>query len=182
MWKKLIIGLFLCTSIMTFNTVSHATGTTNGSEIKNVVNIDKIEINKNQADKKEVDKSKYELINPEKRAYTSKDKVTFINGKAPSDTKISIIVYGTTDLTRKNFDLHTLPKEDDYIESYSEEVVSGNMGFFDKQLDLVGGINKIILNFNVEGVDDIEIIVFVQANMTKATEQMKITNILPVAK
>lgn len=173
MWKKLMIGFFLCVSIMTFSTVSHATlGTTTETELKNGVNIDK----------KEVDTSRYGLINPEKRAYTSKDKVTFINGKAPSGTKITIKVYGTTDLTRKNFDLHTLPKRDDYIESYSDEVISGNMGFFDKQLDLVSGINKIILNFNVEGVSNIEIIVFVQTNMAKATEQMKITNILPMIK
>lgn len=166
MWKKLIIGFFLCMSLMAFSTVSHATvGTSTKAELKNGVNIDS---------------SKYELISPEKRAYTSKDKVTFINGKAPSETKITIQVYGTTDLTRKNFDLHTLPKKDDYIESYSDEVVSGNMGFFDKQLDLVSGINKIILNFNVEGVPNIEIIVFVQTNITKATEQMKITNIIPL--
>jgi hypothetical protein len=173
MWKKWIIGFFLCASILTFSTVSHATlGESTASELKSGVNIDK----------KEVDTSKYELIDPEKRAYTSKDKVTFINGKAPSETRVTIKVYGTTDLTRKNFDLQTLPKKDDYIESYSEEVVAGNMGFFDKQLDLVSGINKIVLNFNVEGVEDIEIIVFVQTNLTKTTEKAKLTNIIPKIK
>lgn len=168
MWKKLLIGFFLCASILTFSTVSNATvGNTTTTELKNAVNIDK---------------SKYEVLNPEKRAYTTKDKVTFINGKAPSETKITIQVYGTTDLTRKSFDLHTLPKKDDYIESYSTEVISGNMGFFDKQLDLVSGINKIILNFNVEGVPNIEIIVFVQTNMTKGTERIRLSNILPISK
>lgn len=173
MWKKLIIGFFLCASVMAFSSVSHATlGNATKTEIKSGVNIDK----------KEVDTSKYELINPEKRAYTSSDKVTFINGKAPSDTRITIKVYGTTDLTRRNFNLHKLPGKDDYIESYVEEIVAGNMGFFDKQLDLVSGINKIIINFNVEGVADIELIVFVQTNLTRAAEQIKITNIIPLIK
>lgn len=173
MWKKWIIGFFLCTSIVAFGTVSNATLVdSTEAEIESGVNIDK----------KEVDTSKYELINPEKKAYTSNDKVTFINGKAPSDTSVTIKVYGTTDLTRKNFDLHTLPTEDDYIESYSVEVVAGNMGFFDKQLDLVSGINKIVLNFNVEGVPDIEVIVFVQTNLTKTSEQVKLTNIIPMMK
>lgn len=164
MWKKILIGFFLCTSILAFSTVSNASGgTTANPEIKSGVNIDK---------------SKYEVLNPEKRAYTSKDRVTFVNGKAPSGTRISIKVYGTTDLTRKNFDLHTLPKAEDYIESYTDEVISGNMGFFDKQIDLVSGINKIILNFNVEGVPNVEIIVFVQSSMTKNAEQIRLSDIL----
>lgn len=168
MWKKLIIAFFLCVSILTFSSMSYATvTTTTGIELKSGVNIDT---------------SKYELINPEKRAYTTTDKVTFINGKAPSETKIVIKVYGTTDLTRKNFNLHNLPKKDDYIESYEAEVISGNMGFFDKQLDLVSGINKIVLNFNVEGVPNIEVIVFVQTNLTKNTKQIRITNIIPQIK
>lgn len=36
------------------------------------------------------------------------------------------------------------------------------MGFFDKQLDLVTGINKIIIKFEAEGIAPIEIIVFVK--------------------
>lgn len=177
MWKKLLIGFFLCVSLMAFSTVGHATGeTTTKTELKNSFNIDKVE----QVENKEVDKSKYGLISPEKTAYTTKDKVAFINGKAPSETKVTIQVYGTTDLTRKSFDLSTLPGEDDYIESYTDEVISGNMGFFDKQLDLVSGINKIILNFNVEGVPNIEIIVFVKTDITRTTEQVKITDIFPL--
>ncbi len=168
MWKRILIGFFLCASILTFSTVSNASGgTTPNTEIKSGVNIDK---------------SKYEVLNPEKRAYTSKDRVTFVNGKAPSGTKITIKVYGTTDLTRKNFDLHTLPKADDYIESYTDQVISGNMGFFDKQLRLVSGINKIILNFNVEGVPNVEIIVFVQSSMTKNAEQVRLSDILNITK
>ncbi len=169
MWKKLLLGIFICGTLLTINTVGYATGdTTTKAESKDSVNIDK----------KEVDLEKYQLISPEKTSYTSTKKVTFINGKAPAGTSVTIKVYGTTDLTRKNFDLSKLPKADDYIESYTDEVVSGNMGFFDKQLDLVTGINKIILKFDVEGVPNIEIIVFVQTNAMKATEKVKITDII----
>ena len=166
MRKKLIIGFLLCVAFLAISPVSNATsGSTAQTGAKSSVNIDK---------------SKYGLINPEKTAYTSKERVTFINGKAPAETKITIKVYGTTDLTRKNFNLHKLPKKDDYIEFYSGQVVAGNMGFFDKQLDLVSGINKIILNFNVEGVPNIEIIVYVQNDLTKAAKRIKISDIIPL--
>lgn len=156
MWKKLLIAFFICVSIITFSTVSNAASN--------------------------IDKTKYEVINPDKKAFTSKEKITFINGKAPSKTKITIKGYGTTDLTRKNFNLHNLPKKDDYIESYSHEVVAGNMGFFYKQLKLVSGINKILVNFNVDGVPDVEIIILVQTNMPRVADRMKILSIMPMRK
>lgn len=166
MKKKLIIGFLLCIAILAISPVSNATsGSTVEAGAKTSVNIDK---------------SKYGLISPEKRAYTSKERVTFINGKAPAETKITIKIFGTTDLTRKNFNLHKLPKKDDYIEFYSDQVIAGNMGFFDKQLDLVSGINKITLNFNVEGVPNIELIVYVQNDLTKATKQIKISDLIPL--
>lgn len=155
MWKKLLIAFFLCMSIMAFSTVSNAAS---------------------------VDKSKYEVINPVKRAFTSKNKITFVNGKAPSDTRIGITVYGTTDLTRQNFNLNNLPKKDDYIQSHSYQVISGNMGFFDKQLKLVSGINKVIVNFNVNGVPNTEIIILVQPNISRTADQMRIISIRPLLK
>lgn len=158
MWKKLLIAFLLCASIMAFSTVSHASSGVS------------------------VDKGKYEVINPAKRSFTSKNKVTFVNGKAPSGTKIDIKVYGTTDLTRNNFNLHNLPKKDDYIESHSYGVTAGNMGFFDKQLKLVSGINKVIVDFNAGGVPNIEIIILVQPNMAKTADRMKIISIMPSAK
>ena len=42
----------------------------------------------------------------------------------------------------------------------TDSVISGNMGFFQKQLDLVRGINKINIDFGVEGVANKEIIVY----------------------
>ena len=68
--------------------------------------------------------------------------------------------YGTTDLTRRNFNLDNLPLAEDYILIHTDSVISGNMGFFQKQLDLVRGINKINIDFGVEGVANKEIIVY----------------------
>lgn len=171
MWKKLLFGIFICGALLTINTVGYATGdTTTKAEPKNSVNIDK----------KRSDLDKYQLISPEKTSYTSTKKIAFVNGKAPSGTIVNIKVYGTTDLTRKNFNLSKLPKADDYIEAFADEVKSGNMGFFNKQLDLVAGINKIILNFDVEGVPNIEIIVLVKTNTVKSTQTLKITDIIPL--
>lgn len=130
-----------------------------------------------------VDISKYQVINPEKNAYSTEDKVIFINGKAPSGTSIGIKLYGTTDLTRKSFNLLKLPGKDDYIEVSDETVKAGNMGFFDKQLDLVTGINKIIIDFGVDGVPSVEKIIYVKVpEMGTDTKEVKFTDIIEILK
>lgn len=115
----------------------------------------------NEAYATEIDASKYEVLNPTKASFSITDKVFLINGKAPTGTDVTIEVYGTTDLTKKSFNLDRLPEEDDYIEILSETVTAGNMGFFQKQIDLVMGINKIVVNFDVEGIEAQEYIIFV---------------------
>lgn len=130
-------------------------------------------------EEKKVDISKYQVINPEKNAYSTEDKVIFINGKAPSGTSIGIKLYGTTDLTRKSFNLLKLPGKDDYIEVLDETVKAGNMGFFDKQLDLVTGINKVIIDFGVDGVPSVEKIIYVKVPETGTNaKEVKLTNII----
>ncbi len=135
MWKKIIACIMIAFCISTFNNFSYATNV--------------------------VDTTKYEILNPEKVSYSTRDKVVLINGRAPSGTEITINLYGTTDLTRSRFNLDTLPTEQDYILLSSEKVTSGNLGLFQKQLDLVKGINKIGINFGVQGVENKEIIVYV---------------------
>lgn len=115
----------------------------------------------NEAYATEVDASNYEVLNPTKDSFSITDKVFLINGKAPTGTDVTIEVYGTTDLTKKSFNLDRLPEEDDYIEIFSETVTAGNMGFFQKQIDLVMGINKVVVDFDVEGIDSKEYIIFV---------------------
>ena len=178
MWKKILVSFFICSAILTISSTSQATGETNNKTIKQEtqVNIDR------KVAKKEVDISKYQITSPEEKSYTSKDKITFINGKAPSGTSITIEVYGTTDLTRKVFNLYKLPDEEDYIEIHEEDIVVGNMGLFDKQLDLVTGINKIIINFNVEGVPLQEIIIFVEPKTVKANNGVRLTDVITLTR
>lgn len=158
MWKKILASLFIGASLLAISSVGYSAALNNTTKAEH-----------------KVDLSKYEVINPEKSPYSIEDKVVFINGKAPSGTSIVIQVYGTT---RKNFDLITLPTEDDYIEVFTDTVKSGNMGFFDKQLDLVTGINKIIIKFQVEGVPSVEIIVYVKpAEVENNKKEVRITDI-----
>lgn len=103
---------------------------------------------------------RYEIIKPEKLSFSSSEKILLINGRAPSGTEISISVYGTTDLTRRSFNLDKLPTEQEYILIATEKVTSGNLGLFQKQMDLVRGINKIIIDFGVSGVPSREYIIF----------------------
>ncbi len=198
MWKKILASLFIGASLFAISSTVHSaalTNTTNATKTEQTTKTDQTTKTEqttktdqttkteqttktDQAGKTEpkVDISKYQVINPEKNAYSTEDKVAFINGKAPSGTSIVIQVYGTT---RKNFDLLTLPTEDDYIEILSETVKSGNLGFFDKQLELVAGINKIVIDFGVEEVPTVEIIVYLKTpDSGNSTKEVKITDII----
>ena len=163
MWKRIITCIMIMLSLISFSTLSYAT---------------------------EVDASKYEIINPEKSSYSTEEKVVLINGKAPSGTEVTIDVYGTTDISikntkngkSKNFNLDKLPTEDDYILMSTEKVSSGNMGLFQKQMNLVKGINKIVINFGVEGIDKVEIIVYVYDRRGIVTREAIKTTILPLLK
>lgn len=156
MWKKIIAGLIIGIGIIALSSYGHAQKATDNVKVE-----------------QEVDLSKYQIIRPEKRAYSIEEKIDFINGIAPPGTTITIEVYGTTDLTRKNFNLLVLPSEEDYIEVYSDTIVSGNSGTFSKQLELVTGINKVIIRFGVEGVPAEEIIIYVNP---KNNKEIKRTN------
>lgn len=150
MWKKIIAGLIIGIGIIALSSYGHAQKATDNVKVE-----------------QEVDLSKYQIIRPDKRAYSIEEKIDFINGIAPPGTTITIEVYGTTDLTRKNFNLLVLPSEEDYIEVYSDTIVSGNSGTFSKQLELVTGINKVIIRFGVEGVPAEEIIIYVNPKNNK---------------
>lgn len=163
MIKKLIVSVLviLCiVSISSFNDTVHAT---------------------------ELDTSKYEILNPTKSLFSITDKVYLINGKAPTGTEVTIDVYGTTDLTKKSFNLDCLPSKDDYIETSSETVISGNMGFFQKQLDLVMGINKVVVSFNVDEILPMEYIIFVydksvtESKIIKAKD-IRFSSLTPISK
>lgn len=174
MWKKMLASLFIGASILAIGSLSHATGgETSIIKVDNKVEIKAESKTETKAETKaetetkaeqSIDLSKYQITRPEKTEYELYDKVEFIHGKAPADTSIVISVYGTTDLTRKNFDLRKLPSEDDYIEVFSETITSGNLGIFKMELNLVTGINKIVISFQVEGVPPIELIVHVKAH------------------
>ena len=144
MWKKVIVSLFIGASLFTIQNEVHGEVVTNKSKIE-----------------QKIDKTKYQLINPEKSSYSTEDKVVLVSGKAPSGTSVSIEVYGTTDITKKNFNLDKLPSDKYYIEVFSESIKVGNMGLFQKQLNLVMGINKIIINYGVEEVPKEELIIYV---------------------
>lgn len=137
MLKKIVASILIGLSLFSLSTSGYAT---------NVIDI-----------------TKYAIINPEKLSYSTADKVILINGKAPSETEVIINVYGSTDitLTRRTFNLNNLPTEKDYILNVSEKVTSGNMGLFQKQMNLVKGINKLVIDYGVLGVAPVEIIVYV---------------------
>lgn len=150
MWKKILVSFLIVSALFTLGSVSYAN-----------------------------DASKYQIINPEAKAYTSTKKVAFVSGKAPAGTSITIKLYGTTDLTRKNFNLSKLPRPEDYIEIYAETIKAGNMGFFDKQLSLVTGINKIVITFNVNGVQAREIIILVEPESSGSSSKgVRLTDLM----
>lgn len=162
MWKRIIASLLIVLSLISLSTFSYATTTV-----------------------PTVDLTKYEVLKPEKLSYSTEDKVILINGKAPLGTEITMELFGTTDLTKKNFNLDKLPTEKDYITLLTEKVNSGNMGLFQKQMELVKGINKLTINFGVEGVPEVEIIVYVyerakRSPIIRITREVRTNEILPL--
>lgn len=115
--------------------------------------------------------SEYQVLNPSKKAFSTRNRVVLVNGKAPTDTRVIIDLYGTTDLTRKSFNLANLPKNEDYIKRLTTEARSGNMGFFQKELELALGVNKLNISFrnvrntNGQGSEEIIIYVYDQSNL-----------------
>lgn len=163
MWKKIVFCVLIALCIIT------------------------IGFNDNTAYATKIDTSKYEVLNPTKSSFSITDKVYLINGKAPTGTDVVIEVYGTTDLTKKSFNLDRLPSEGDYIEIFSETVTSGNMGFFQKQIDLVMGINKVVVTFDLEEAISKEYIIFVyDKSITESSiirpKQIRFDGLAPLAK
>ncbi len=118
----------------------------------------------------------YEVINPNRKSFSTRRKVALINGKAPAKTPITIRLYGTTDLTKQNFNLNKLPSSKEYIQVSSDVVYTGNLGFFQKQLDLVTGINKVEIDFGAAGVKPIEIIIYVYEQAPTVTKIISVVN------
>lgn len=144
MWKRTMASILIGLSLIGFSTFAHT------EPIKITAKSNAI-----------VDTNRYEIITPEKSTHSTEDKNFLLNGKAPSGSEIKIEVYGTTDLTKRSFNLTKLPQEKDYIQVFDESITSGNMGFFQKQLELVMGINKIIIKFENKDLMPIEMIVYV---------------------
>lgn len=140
MFKRILVSFMVIMAVIGTAGFAHATTATTGNAI--------------------APRPEYEIIKPERQTYSSSERVVLINGKAPSGTEIKIELYGTTDLTRRSFNLDRLPSPEDYILIASDTATSGNMGFFQKQMDLVRGINRIRIDFGVEGVSNKEFIVY----------------------
>ena len=54
-------------------------------------------------------------------------------------------------------------------------MIVGNLGIFQKKLDLVMGINKILVDFNTKNVENVEIIVYVYEKAPSISEVMTIS-------
>lgn len=171
MFKRIIASILVATTLLIGSNLSYATPNIAITTKSNVT----------------MDLSKYEILTPEKSSYSTENKNLQLNGKAPSGSEVKIEVYGTTDLTKKSFNLTKLPSEKDYIQVIDEVVTSGNMGFFQKQIELITGINKIIIDFGLEDVNPVEIIIYVYdksmaQGAINTTKEVKISNLIPQSK
>ena len=119
--------------------------------------------------RKDVDKNKYQVNVPEEALSSTGEKVAVVSGIAPEGTSIEIEVYGTTDLKKeKKFNLNKLPKDEDYILISSETIKTGSIGF-GKEVELVNGINKIVVVFKIKGEPQEERIIYVYDKVSSET-------------
>lgn len=132
MWKRLLIVILVITTIFINSPISH--GAASNYVRRNVT-------------ARIQDNSKYKIIKPEKDMFASSDKTVLVSGTAPEGTSVTIEAFGTTDMTRNNFNLTNLPDEKDYIRRCSETIKVGGMRCFSKELNLILGVNKIVVTF-----------------------------------
>lgn len=132
MWKKLLICILVLTIFFVNSPISH--GASDNYVRRNVAMKDR-----------NVDK--YQIIKPEEDMFASPNKTILVSGKAPDGTNVTIEVFGTTDMTRSNYNLENLPNEEDYIRRINETIKVGGMGLFSKEFNLILGINKIVITF-----------------------------------
>lgn len=132
MWKKIISLLFVLIIISSLSSIVHA-------DDESIL--------------------KYQVILPEKAVTTHKNKVILVSGKAPVDTGITIELYGIIDFTGNKYSLVNLPEEEDYTLLSVVDTNSGPLGFAE-EIELINGINKIVIKFNVDGVPPVEKIVY----------------------
>ena len=132
MWEKLLIGVLMLTMFCINSPISHGAA---NNYVKRTVAM-------------RVEKSdKYQIKSPEKDMFASPDKTVLVSGTAPKDTNVIIEAFGTTDMTGNNFNLTNLPDEKDYIRRFKETIKVGGMGCFKKELNLILGVNKIVVTF-----------------------------------
>lgn len=147
MWKKFTASLFILIGILSFSSIAYGAN----------MNTSSVQV------ARRTDRNRYQVTVPSKNAVAIDKKTALISGKAPSGTSIVIEVYGTMDLTGKNFSLTNLPKNSDYILISKETIKAGQVGFA-KEVELVSGINKVVVIFRVNGVNTVEKIFYVYDN------------------
>lgn len=142
MWKKIAASLFAFIIILSLST---------GSIVGYAASMRKA--------KPKVDISKYQVSVPKEDSSSSNKKAALVSGSAPKGTSIVIDHYGAVDLTGKNYSLAKLPKDDEYVLISSQTIKSGQVGF-GEEIELIMGINKIIVTFNVNGVPTVEKVIY----------------------
>ncbi len=147
MWKKIIASLFIIIGIFSFSSTGYGAN----------MNTSSVQV------ARRTDRNRYQVTVPSEDAIATDKKTALISGKAPSGTNIVIEVYGTMDLTGKNFSLTNLPKSSDYILISKETIKAGQVGFA-KEVELVSGINKVVVIFRVNGVNTVEKVYYVYDN------------------
>lgn len=126
MWKKVVVSLFSIMLIFSFFTMGSIASA-----------------------------NKYEVNVPAAKSSATKENVALVSGKAPDGTEVLIKVYGTTDLKGKKYTLNNLPRDNQYILISRQAVRSGRLGFA-KEINLVNGINKVVVSFRVKGSAPVE--------------------------
>ncbi|WP_143037701.1 hypothetical protein [Acidilutibacter cellobiosedens] len=159
MIKKSIVSILILIGILSMNVVVMASGIDTNNNII-------IEAKSNQQ------VHNYQVIEPKENSFATTEKVVLLSGKAPAGTTVEIKVLATTDLTRKNFNLNKLPEDKDYVSLFSDTIKVGDMGLFSKQLDLILGVNKIIVTFKIDSDHKVEKIIYV-SDVSQAAESLE---------
>ena len=135
----------------------------------------------------------FKVTKPDQDIYSTIDETLFINGSAPKNANVEIKHY-LKDISFKDFESYKdkYPKLDDFKKHFEEEVIKddgyeelsktsisvGSLGIFSKKLNLMGGVNKIVISDGAKAEKVFYIYLSDADNISKSISLMKTIDLI----
>ena len=118
----------------------------------------------------------FRVSKPDQDIYSTIDEALFINGSAPKNANVEIKHY-LASVSYKDFEEEMI-KEDGYEELSKTSISVGSLGIFSKKLNLMGGVNKIVISDGAKAEKVFYIYLSDADNISKSISLMKTIDLI----